>query len=164
MRYARGERIVEQKNVNLKLDKITASPIPLIIATQSDAGYDDGRQVGMQAGYADHALPSRSAARGSRSSQFIGPDGKEIQATINGSGSNGYVHQTYYQLADEGRDLYHPGHRARGHRDGDRGLSRSARASASPPASGADCRSRGREPATSGGGPGAAVRSRVEPG
>ena len=29
---------------------------------------------------------------------FIGPDGNEIKSTISGSGSNGSLHQTYYQL------------------------------------------------------------------
>jgi hypothetical protein len=97
LRYSRGEKTVEQKNVNLKLDKITASPNPLVIATQSDAGLMFGRQGGMQAG-TQVILYHQGPMHGVRKIAFIGPDGNEIQSRISGSGSSGSLHQTHYQL------------------------------------------------------------------
>ena len=97
LKYSRGEKTVEQKNVNLKLDKITAGPYPLIIATQSDAGVMFGRQGGMQAG-TQVILYHQGPMLGVKKIAFIGPDGNEIQARISGSGSSGSLHQTYYQL------------------------------------------------------------------
>ena len=98
LKYSRGEKTVEQKNVNLKLDKITAGPNPLIIATQSDAGQMFGRQGGMQAG-TQVILYHLGPRLGVKKLAFIGPDGNEIQSTSNGSGSNGSIHYRYYQLA-----------------------------------------------------------------
>ena len=40
MRYARGEKTVEHKNVNLKLDKLAAGPYALIVASQDDAALE----------------------------------------------------------------------------------------------------------------------------
>ena len=97
LKYSRGEKTVEQKNVNLKLDKITAGPYPLIIATQSDAGLMFGRQGGMQAG-TQVILYHQGPLLGVKKVAFIGPDGNEIQSRISGSGSSGSLHQTYYQL------------------------------------------------------------------
>ena len=97
MTFARGERMVEQKNVNLKLDKITASPIPLVIASQSDAEVMMGRPVGMQAGM-QVMLFHQGPQLGVKKLVFIGPDGIEIQATYSGGGSNGTLYQTYYRL------------------------------------------------------------------
>jgi hypothetical protein len=34
VRYGRGEKTVEQKNVNLKLDKLTVGPIPMVVMSQ----------------------------------------------------------------------------------------------------------------------------------
>jgi hypothetical protein len=97
LKYSRGEKTVEQKNVNLKLDKITAGTNPLIIATQSDAGVMFGRQGGMQAG-TQVILYHQGPLLGVKKIAFIGPDGNEIQSRISGSGSSGSLHQTYYQL------------------------------------------------------------------
>ena len=97
LKYSRGEKTVEQKNVNLKLDKITAGPHPLVIATQSDAGVMFGRQGGMQAG-TQVILYHQGPMLGVKKIAFIGPDGNEIQARVGGSGSSGSLHQTYYQL------------------------------------------------------------------
>jgi hypothetical protein len=97
VKYARGERTVEQKNVNLKLDKITVGPIPMIVATQSDAEAMMGRGIGMQAGM-QVLLFHQGPQLGIKKLAFIGPDGNEIQAQMNGSGSNGFLHQTYYHL------------------------------------------------------------------
>jgi hypothetical protein len=98
LKYSRGEKIVEQKNVNLKLDKITAGANPLVIATQSDAGLMFGRQGGMQAG-TQVILYHQGPLLGVKKIAFIGPDGNEIQTRQSGSGSSGSLHQTYYQLS-----------------------------------------------------------------
>ncbi len=97
LKYSRGEKTVEQKNVNLKLDKISAGPNPLVIATQSDGGVMFGRQGGMQAG-TQVILYHQGPLLGVKKITFIGPDGNEIQSRISGSGSSGSLHQTYYQL------------------------------------------------------------------
>jgi hypothetical protein len=97
LKYSRGEKTIEQKNVNLKLDKITAGPNPLVIATQSDAGLMFGRQGGMQPG-TQVILYHQGPMLGVKKIAFIGPDGNEIQTRISGSGSSGSLHQTYYQL------------------------------------------------------------------
>jgi hypothetical protein len=38
VKYGRGERLVEQKDVNLKVDKITVGPSPLVVMSQVEAG------------------------------------------------------------------------------------------------------------------------------
>ncbi len=98
LKYLRGEKTVEQNNVNLKLDRITASPFPLIIASQSEDDAMMGRQFGMQAG-TQVILFHQGPLLGVRRIAFIGPDGNEIQSTVNGSGSSGSLHQTNYHLA-----------------------------------------------------------------
>jgi hypothetical protein len=98
LKYSRGERTVEQKNVNLKLDKITVGPFPMIIATSSDARM---MMMGRQAGVQDAIqvmLFHQGPLQGIKKVAFIGPDDNEIQSMPSGSGSNGYLQQTYYRL------------------------------------------------------------------
>ncbi|MFO0891796.1 MAG: hypothetical protein U0790_21990 [Isosphaeraceae bacterium] len=98
LKYSRGERFVEQKGVNLRLDKITAGTVPMIVATQSDdqemMGMQPGGQKGMQV-----ILFHQGPMEGIKNVAFIGPDGAEIQATKGGWGSSGSLHQTHYHLA-----------------------------------------------------------------
>ena len=93
MTYGHGERTVEQKNVNLMLDKITAGPSPLVIMSQGGADQVVRQGQGMQV-MLFHQGPLREFKKVS----FFAPDGEEIKATANGSGQNGYAYQTYYSL------------------------------------------------------------------
>ena len=98
LKYLRGEKTIEQKNVNLRLDKITASPFRLIIASQSDDEVLMGQQFGVQAG-TEVVLLHQGPLLGVKGIAFIDSAGEEIQATVNGSGSSGSLHHTYYHLA-----------------------------------------------------------------
>jgi hypothetical protein len=89
VRYARGEKTVEHKNVNLKLDKLTAGPYALIVASQ-----DDANRGFAQAGGTQVTLFHHGPLRDVKKIAFIGPDGEEIQARVSGSGQSGSVHNT----------------------------------------------------------------------
>ena len=69
VKYGRGERTVEQKNVNLKVDKLTVGPVPLIVMSQDGAG-----QAMMQSG-TQVSLFHHEPLREIRKVAFIGPDG-----------------------------------------------------------------------------------------
>jgi hypothetical protein len=97
LRYMHGEKTIEQKNVNLKLDKITAGPIPLIVASQSFDEAMMGRRPNIQPG-TQVIIYHQGPMIGVRKLEFIDADGNEIKATASGSGSNGSIQQTYYQL------------------------------------------------------------------
>jgi hypothetical protein len=94
VRYAKGEKTIEQKGVNLKLDKFTAGPYPLIVASQDDANRMMGQAGGMQV-----ILFHQGPMRDIKKVAFIGPDGEEIQSRQSGSGSTGTLQQTYYWLS-----------------------------------------------------------------
>jgi hypothetical protein len=92
VKYGRGERTVEQKNVNLKMDKLTVGPVPLIIMSQDGAGQammHSGTQVSLF-----HHEPLREI----RKVAFIGPDGEEIQTRGTSGGQSGNIHHTSYSL------------------------------------------------------------------
>ena len=59
VRYGRGEKVVEQKDVNLKADKLTVGPIPMLVMKQ-DPGFMGPGQQNRAAG---HPLSSRAAPR-----------------------------------------------------------------------------------------------------
>lgn len=63
--YLQGEKQVEQKNVNLKLDKITTSPFPMIIASLSDEDEMMGLRQGTR-GNTGCPVPSGSVDGGER--------------------------------------------------------------------------------------------------
>jgi hypothetical protein len=92
VRYAKGEKTVEQKNVNLKLDKLTAGPYDMVVMRQDDANRGLG-QGGTQV-----ILFHQGPMRDLKKVAFIGPDGQEIQARVSGSGQSGNIYQTYYSL------------------------------------------------------------------
>jgi hypothetical protein len=94
LRYARGERTVEQKNVNLKLDKLTAGPYSLVVMSQ-----DDSKTGFVQGGGTQVILFHQGPLRDIKKVAFIGPDGQEIAARASGSGQSGSVYQTYYSLS-----------------------------------------------------------------
>ena len=95
VRYGRGEKIVEQKNVNLKVDKLTVGPIPLVVMSQDGAGQGMmPRGEGTQVTLFHHQTLSEI-----RKVVFIGPDGKEIPTNGSGQGSNGSIYMTNYSLA-----------------------------------------------------------------
>jgi hypothetical protein len=94
VRFARGVKTFEQKNVNLKLDKFTAGPYSLVVMGQLDANGNLG-----QGGRTQVVLFHQGPLRDVNKVAFVGPDGEQIQATINGSGQSGSVHQTHYSLA-----------------------------------------------------------------
>ncbi len=94
VKYGRGEKTLEQKNVNLKVDKLTVSPIPLLVMSEGGAGQGmmqrDGTQVTLF-----HHQPLGEI----RKVDFIGPDGQEIPARGSGAGSSGSLQMTHYFLA-----------------------------------------------------------------
>ena len=93
MRYGYGEKTIEQKNVNLKIDTITVGPSPLVVMTQEPIdgmGQDNGTQVILF-----HQGPIQ---RDIKNVAFIGPDGTEIQTRGSGSGRSGSVFQAHYFL------------------------------------------------------------------
>jgi hypothetical protein len=93
MRFGYGEKTVEQKNVNLKVDTITVGPSPLIVMTQEpmdEMGTDHGTQVLL--------FHQGSFQRHIRKVAFIGPDGAEITTNATGSGQSGSVHHASYSL------------------------------------------------------------------
>jgi hypothetical protein len=98
LKYSSGERTIEQKNVDLNMDKITAAPVPMMIARQQDPGFMVQRVPGMPAG-TQVALFYQGNLIGLKKIAFVDADGNEIQATNAGGGSNGWLYQTYYRLA-----------------------------------------------------------------
>src|SRR5262249_46218482 len=48
VRYSRGEKTFEQKDVNLKLDKLAAGPNSLVVMSQEEANRGFGQGAGMQ--------------------------------------------------------------------------------------------------------------------
>ncbi|WP_210420546.1 hypothetical protein [Aquisphaera giovannonii] len=96
VRYARGERTVEQKNVDLNMDKITATPIPMIVCRQQDFPAM-GRMRGVQGG-TQVILFYQGSLTGIKKIAFVDADGTEIEAMNSGSGSNGTLNQSYYRL------------------------------------------------------------------
>jgi hypothetical protein len=94
VRYARGKRTIEQKNVNLKLDKLTAGPYSIVVMSQDDSnkGFDQG-------GGTEVILFHQGPLRDIEKVAFIGPDGQEIAARGSGSGQSGSTYQTYYSLS-----------------------------------------------------------------
>jgi hypothetical protein len=98
LKYLRGEKTIEQKNVNLKMDRIAATPFPLIIASQSEVEGMVGQQFGREAG-TQLVLFHQGPLLGVKGISFIDQAGEEIQATLRGSGSVGSLHQTFYYLA-----------------------------------------------------------------
>jgi hypothetical protein len=95
VRYAKGEKTVEQKHVNLKLDKLAAGPYSMIVASQDDAnrGFGQFGQGGTQV-----MLFHQGPLHDLKKIAFIGPDGQEITARVSGSGQSGNVHHTNYSL------------------------------------------------------------------
>jgi hypothetical protein len=94
MRIGRGERIVEQKDVNLKFDTIKVSPSPLVVMTQEPVEgmvQANGMQVML--------LHQGPIQREIKKVAFIGPDGAEITMQGTGSGQSGSVHNMYYSLS-----------------------------------------------------------------
>ena len=93
MRFGYGQKTVEQKNVNLKIDTIAVGPSPLIVMAQEPIdgiGQDNGTQVILF-----HHGPIQ---RDIKNVAFIGPDGTEIQTRGSGSGQSGSVYQAHYFL------------------------------------------------------------------
>jgi hypothetical protein len=100
LKHSRGEKTVEQKNVNLKLDKITAAPFPLIVASQSE---DDGMAAGMRGvpNGTQIMLFHQGPLQGIKKITFVGADGNEIQAMNSGGGSSGSLQHSYYRLGQK---------------------------------------------------------------
>jgi hypothetical protein len=96
MKFGHGERKVEQKNVNLKIDTITVGPSPLVVMSQ-DPGDGAGQQNGTQV-ILFHQGP---IVREIKKVAFIGPDGEEIQTRGSGSGTSGSIHQLHYTFAQK---------------------------------------------------------------
>jgi hypothetical protein len=94
VRYARGEKTVVQKDVNLKLDKLTAGPYSLVMMSQDDSNRGFGQGGGTQV-----ILFHQGPLRDIKKVAFIGPDGQEIAARASGSGQSGSVYQTHYLLS-----------------------------------------------------------------
>ena len=94
VRYARGERTVEHKNVNLKLDKLNAGPYSMVVMSQ-----DDPNRGIVPGGRTQVILFHQGSLRDIKKIAFVGPDGQEIAANASGSGQTGSVYQTYYTLS-----------------------------------------------------------------
>lgn len=93
MRYGHGEKVVEQRNVDLKADKITVGPIPMLVMKQDldvvGRGDRNRTQVSLH-----HVGPLREI----RKIAFLGQDGQEIKSTQSGSGQSGNSFQEHYTL------------------------------------------------------------------
>ena len=94
MKYGHGERTVEQKNVNMKVDTITVGPSPLVVMSQ-----DPGDGAGQQNGTQVTLFHQGPILREIKKVAFIGPDGEEIQTRGSGSGSSGSIHNLHYTFA-----------------------------------------------------------------
>ena len=82
MRYGRGERVVEQKNVNLKADKIAAGPgFPMLVMIQDRGFAGPGQQNPTQLAFF-HLGPLREIKK----IAFFEADGQEIKANPERSG------------------------------------------------------------------------------
>jgi hypothetical protein len=93
MNLGKGEKIIEQKNVNLKVDTITVAQSPIVVMTSEPVegmGQDNGTQVLL--------FHQGSIGREIRKVSFIDADGKEIQTRGSGSGSSGSVQQLSFNL------------------------------------------------------------------
>jgi hypothetical protein len=93
MKYARGAKNVEQKNVNLKFDTITVGPVPLVVMTQVDDNGGTVQRDGTQVTILHQGLLHEITKVA-----FIGADGEEIQTNGSGSGQNGSIHMASYHL------------------------------------------------------------------
>jgi hypothetical protein len=96
MRFGHGEKTVEQKGVNLKVDTIKVGPSPLVVMTQEPVdgmGQDNGMQVLL--------FHQGAIQREIKKIAFIGPDGAEIPMRGNGSGQSGSVHHVSYALTQK---------------------------------------------------------------
>jgi hypothetical protein len=96
VKYGRGEKVVEQKNVELKADKITISTVPILVMTQNRGFMGPGMRNAMQVALF-HVGPLNEI----RNIAFVGPDGQEIKANPSGTGWNGSNYQEYYSLEKE---------------------------------------------------------------
>ena len=96
VRYGRGEKIVEQKNVNLKVDKLTVGPIPLVVMSQDRASQGMMPREGTQVTLFHHQTLAEI-----RKVVFIGPGGEEIPTNGSGQGTNGSIYMTNYSLAQK---------------------------------------------------------------
>jgi hypothetical protein len=94
VRYARGEKTVEHKNVDLKLDKLKAGPYSLVVMSQDNSNPGFGQGGGTRV-----ILFHQGPLRDIKKVAFIGPDGQEIAAQRTGSGQSGSAYQTYYMLS-----------------------------------------------------------------
>jgi hypothetical protein len=95
VKYGHGERTVEQKNVNLKVDKVTVGPSPLVVMSQVEASEVVGQQREGTQVIVFHQGPLRDIQKVA----FLGPDGDEIPTKASGSGQSGSLHQSHYTLA-----------------------------------------------------------------
>jgi hypothetical protein len=94
VRYGRGEKVIEQKDVNLKADKLTVSPIPMLVMKQDPGFMGPGQQNRAQV-VLYHLGPLREIKK----IAFFDSDGQEIKSTQSGSGQNGSNNfQEYYSL------------------------------------------------------------------
>ena len=94
MRYGRGEKVVEQKNVNLKADKLTVGPVPMLVMIQDRGFMGPGQRNPTQVAFF-HLGPLREIKK----IAFFESDGQEIKSTQSGSGQNGSNNfQEYYSL------------------------------------------------------------------
>jgi hypothetical protein len=93
MRYGRGEKVIEQKNVNLKADKISAGPVAMLVMMQDRGFMGPGQENRTQVAFY-HLGPVREI----KNVAFFDADGQEITANQSGSGSSGSNFQEYYTL------------------------------------------------------------------
>ena len=89
--YLRDEIL---KNLNLKLDKLTAGLYSIVVMSQ-----DDSNRGFAQGGGTQVILFHQCSPRDIKKVAFIGPDGQEIAANVSGTGQSGSVYQTYYTLS-----------------------------------------------------------------
>ena len=93
MRYGRGEKVLEQKNVDLKADKIAVGPVPMLVMIQDRGGMGPGVRNPIQVAFY-HVGPLREIKK----IAFFEPDGQEIKSNQSGSGWSGSNYQEYYSL------------------------------------------------------------------
>jgi hypothetical protein len=93
MKYGRGEKVVELKNVDLKADKIAAGPVRMLVMIQDRGRGGMGQPNGTQVAF-HHTGPVPEL----RKLAFFGADGEEIKSMPSGSGWNGSNYQEYFSL------------------------------------------------------------------
>lgn len=96
MTYGHGQRTVEQKNVNMKVDTITIGPSPLVLMSH-DANDGRGQQDGMRV-LIFHDGP---IMREFQKFTFIGNDGEELKTMGSGSGSSGSIEHQQFNFAQK---------------------------------------------------------------